>query len=64
MKWLPTVDGAVNGCFVVRIVQDADGTVLHLMDGGTVRSTAMFQVVGGELTVIASNCDEDEDIEF
>jgi hypothetical protein len=42
----------LNAHYVIRLERDSDGTVLHLTNGSTVRSTAMLEVVDGKLTVI------------
>jgi hypothetical protein len=52
MKWIATVDGAANVAYVARIVRDAEGVVLHMADGNTVKSSAMFEIVDGELRQI------------
>jgi len=64
MKWIPTTDGGVSDAFVIRFVRDADGIVLHMTDGSTVRSTAMFDVVDGELVVVDPVDDDDDDCPF
>jgi hypothetical protein len=62
MKWIPVGDGGcVNAAYVVRIVRDVDGSILHLTDGTTVRSFQQFDVVDGQLTVIEP--DDDDDLE-
>ncbi len=58
MKWIETVDGAVNALYVVRLVRDGDDTVLHLRDGTTLRSLLEFEVVKGELIEIEFDDDE------
>ncbi len=62
MKWIETIDGAVSVLYVVRIVKESDGTVLHLRDGSTVKSRLEFEVVKGELVEIVY--DDDEDVPF
>jgi hypothetical protein len=61
--WLPTINGAVNATYVVRIERIGDGSILHLTNGSTVRSTVLFEVIDGQLTVIEPD-DGDMDIPF
>ena len=63
MTWLPTVDGAVNAAYVIRIVRDAEGSILHLTTGDTVRSNLTFEIIDGELMPIEPD-DDDSDIPF
>jgi hypothetical protein len=63
MTWIPTTCGAVNSRYVIRIVRDADGSVLHLSNGDKVRSNLSFTVLDGELLPIEPD-DDDSDIPF
>jgi hypothetical protein len=58
--WIATTCGAVNSAYVIRIERDTDGTVLHLTDGSTARSSLQFSVLDGQLIPIEPVDDDDE----
>ena len=65
MNWIPTIDGCVNADFVIRVERTSDGSILHLTDGTTVKSSVMFEIVKGELVPIEPVYDfDDEDVPF
>ena len=58
-----TVDGCANSRYVIRVVHDADGSIIDLSVGTTVRSNLLFDVLDGELAQIEP-LDDDGDIPF
>jgi hypothetical protein len=60
MRWILTDEGCVNSAYVIKIVRDSDGSVLHLRDGTTARSSLQFDVIGDQLIPIEPLDDDDE----
>jgi hypothetical protein len=63
MVWIETTTGAVNERYLVRIERTTHGTVLHLVNGQTVKTPLAFDVVDGRL-VVAEPDDDDSDVPF
>jgi hypothetical protein len=61
MRWIPTTcGGAVNASYVVRVERDGDGSILHLTNGKSVKSSLTFDVIDGQLVVIDPLDDDDD----
>jgi hypothetical protein len=58
--WIETTCGCVHSRYVVRIERDADGSVLHLTNGQTVKSSVLFDVIDRQLAVVEAIDDDDD----
>jgi len=62
--WIPTKAGAVNSRYVIQIIRDADGCILHMVDGTTVRSAMMFGISDDGRLRPLPDLDDDSDVPF
>jgi hypothetical protein len=61
MTWITTTCGAVNERHVIRVEHTDTGSLLHLVNGQTVKSPLTFDVLDGKLVVIDPTDDDSDD---